>query len=324
MKKTLRVCAAALLLVSFAAAFTGCLKYTSNLLEVTGATSSAPPVFPESTVSYSYPADPYTADPSATVLTPESTTAVPVPGTSATAPTSAAPTSAAPTTAAPTTAVPTTAAQKDPSQWSKAEVVQFFSKAVNDAKAFKGNLSVTHSEEFSSLDITKCPGGQLGINLANRIASGVIKPTNETLQFANGTAQNAEGDPVPILLPKRQGFTLTADGVQNAKAMKNGALTMIEITLVSESSTLETPPKYNSAAIGYLDPSEVDLSVVKIERFNVTYSGSTIVATVDAEGRVVSASYTVPVAIDVRGSALGISGEFACNATEKEAWQLNW
>lgn len=322
MKKNLRNMTVILLLCVFACSLGGCLKYTSNLLEVTVAPVSVQPT--DNYTTY------WNVEPTATVPSMTAAQETTLPQASQTPLSTAAPvpsTTLPPVTAQPTVTAPpatTAAAEKDPSQWSKTEVVQFLSKAVNDAKDYTGALTAEHTEEFSSLDITKCPGGQPGIKLANRIASGVIKPTTETLEFSNGTAQNSEKQTVPVLLPKRQRFTLTADGVQSARAMKNGALTVVELTLVSESSTLDQPPKHNSAGIGYLDPGEVDLSLVKIEVFNVIYTGSTIVATIDAQGRLVSASYTIPVNIEVRGSAFGISGEFACNGTEKETWKLNW
>ena len=320
-----RTRALSLLLVLLLCVFslTGCLKYTSNLLEVTGAVNEAASAFDAATANYQYSQVPASYPVATDYYSVPASSSVPAASTaSVAASTSAAATQATqPASQAPQT---TAAATKDPSQWTKAEIVEYLSKAVNAAKAYTGGVSVEHSEAFSSLDITKCPGGSIGINLANKIASGVIKPTTETLNFSGGRATNSEGDSVPLLLPKREAFSLTADGVQSASATKNNGQTMIELTLVSESSTLQQKPQHNSKAIGYLDPSEVDLSIVSIDQFNVTYSGSKIIATIDAQDRVVSIAYTIPVVIDVVGSALGISGSFACIATETENWKVNW
>ena len=308
--------------------FTGCLKYTSNLLEVTQAVNDNVSAVASATADYQY-----SQVPSSVPVVSDYAYTQPV---SVTAPTST-PASQAQPTKSPTSAQatqqvtqapqPAAAATKDPSQWSKNEIVDYLSKAVNSAKTFTGNVTVEHSEDFGSLNITDCPGGTIGKNLANSIASGVIKPTTETMNFSNGKATNSEGQSVPLLLPKRQSFTLTADGVQSARASSVNGQTIIELTLVSETSTLQQPPPHNSSAIGYLDPAEVDLSIITLNSFNVTYSGSTIKATIDAQDRVVSIDYSIPVAIEASGSVTkmpAIAGSFACNANEKETWKINW
>ena len=184
-------------------------------------------------------------------------------------------------------------------------------------------MTVEHTEDFS-FEITKCPGGKIGINLANRIASGVLKPRTEMLTFNGGTTVDSDGKTVPLLLPKRQNFALSAAGIKSAKAFQSGSNTVIEITLVSEHGTIDTPPKYNAQSMGYLDSNDLDLSLLTITTFDVVYSGSSMIVNIDAQGRVSSASYDIPIAIEATGSALGFSGSFACNGAEKEIWKLNW
>ena len=325
----------AVALVFFIAfSLSGCLRYNSNLLEVTRATDTAPSnsvpysqnyavptsYYPNQESTTQYPdAVPGTTLPDASASVPNTTLpAVTTPAPTATQPavTSPVPASVPSTTAAP--------APKDPSQWSKTEILTNLTKAVNDTKAFTGSVSVDHTEEFSNFNITKCPGGQIGINLANRIAGGFMKPSTETVSFSGGTG-TMEDETVPLLLPKRGAFSLTADGIKSARAMQNGGQTVIEITLVQESGSLNDVPKHNSAAIGYMDPSKVDLSVITIDKFNVTYEGSTLIVTIDAQGRVVNAAYTIPVLIDAAGSGpFGIKGEFSCTGTQKEIWKINW
>lgn len=318
-----------LLVFLIAFSFSGCLRYTSNLLEVTRSASEAgsnnsaaytqyEPVA-ATTAYYEIPttlsAELLTTDPAA------STTAV-VPSTTAPVAASTSPAATQPANTTPaTTAAP---AEKDPSQWSKSEILSYLTKAVNDTKAFTGSVSVDHTEEFSDFNITQCPGGQVGIKLANTIAGGFMKPSTETVNFSGGTA-TMEDEVVPLLLPKRGSFSLTADGIKTARAMKNGANTVIEITLVQESGSLNDVPKHNSAAIGYLDPGKVDLSMITISKFNVTYQGSTLIVTTDAQGRVINAAYTIPVLIDAEGSGpFGIKGAFSCTGTQKEIWKINW
>lgn len=322
-KKILAVVLICLCLVSFSS----CLRYTSNLLEVTrpvqyqqGADANYNPSYatvpsnpvPSGTAYYSIPSEFDTQQqiPSQTSEIPSVTQA----------PVTQAQNPSQPVTQAPTQQ----AGEKDPSQWTKSEIITNLSNAVNSAKAYTGNLTVNHTEEFANFNITECPGGAVGINLANSVASALMKPTSETLNFSGGRATNSDGDSVPILLPKRNGFSLSASGVQSARAYKKDGLTVIEIKLVQESCSLNEVPKHNAGSIGYLDLGEVDLSIVKITKFNVNYTGSTLVATLDAQGRVLNVVYAIPVEIVAAGSAGMIKGEIKCSGAEKETWQLNW
>lgn len=307
-----------ILLLAVCVLFSGCLRYSSNLLEVTRAVPQSNYDIPSTTVPV------YTQQDEPSTLTPAVTTPVP---TAASESTTVPPvTQAVPQTTAPAPSLQpetTTQGEKDPSQWTKDEIVATLNKSINTAKAFTGSLTVEHTEEFQ-MDITKCPGGSMGLNVANSVASGFLKPTTETLQYNGGTAVDKDGKTVPILLPKRSNFSLTSAGVKSARAFKSGANTVIEITLISENATLDAPPKVNAGAIGYLDVNEVDLSFVNIKAFNVEYKGSTMIVNLDAQGKVVSISYDVPVTVVASGSALGISGEISLNGEEKEVWKLNW
>ena len=142
--------------------------------------------------------------------------------------------------------------------------------------------------------------------------------------FGNFFDFDGDGETVPLLLPKRQNFSLPAAGVQSAKAYKSGENTVIEVTLVPEDSTLESIPKYNSGALGYLDAASLDLSIVTVKTFNAHYAGSTITVTIEPNGMVMDATYYVPLVIDASGSAIGITGEFACEGSQKEIWKLLW
>ena len=297
--------------------FTGCLRYSSNILEVTRATEPSYAV-PNTTLPLPSQAETPSAQPSTTLPVPQTT----IPAeTTLPAVTQPVPQTTAPAvTAAPE---PTAPREKDPSEWSKDEIVANLTKAINTAKAYTGNLTVDHTEEFT-MNITKCPGGSIGLNLANSVAANFIKPTQETLQYSGGTAVDKDGKTVPILLPKRSNFSLSSAGVKSAKAFKSGANTVIEITLISETSTLDTLPKVNAGAIGYLDINEVDLKIVMIKSFEVTYSGSSMIVNIDPQGKVLSISYQMPVNVVASGSSMGISGEVALDGAEKEVWKLNW
>lgn len=304
-------------------AFSGCLKYSSNLLDT--ATTKSPSesntftpgttLPPQSTL----PSEPSLSDiPSSdSVSEPDSSTEIPE---STTLPPESTSSPSESTTEAP--AESTTAA--DPSSWSKSEVIEFITTAVNKTKAYTGQITAHRTEELGVTIESISPNLPALKSIANSIISSVVKPIDENLTFTGGKTVNTEGETLPLLLPKRQAFSLPASGVISATASKSGNNIIVNISLASEVGTLNSLPAYNAASMGYLDIGEIDLSVVTVEKLDVTYSGSTMKAVVNADGYVVSADYYIPIAIDASGRALGIPGSFTCTGYQKETWQINW
>lgn len=299
----------------------GCLKYTDNILEITKA--------PMSDESSSYAPDyPYYSEvnTSADITQPGEVTTALQPVTDArqespvTQPTVTQPAPVTPSE--PQTSV----AEKDPSQWSKAEILSFVTAAVNKSKAYNGKLSVGHKESFDANIDSISVGGSTIQKLANSIITSVTKPTDETLNFVNGKTTTSEGETVPILLPKRQNFALTIDGLASASASKSGKNTVVNLKLVSESTTLANPvPKHNAAACGYMSLSDVDLpSVVTVNKLDFKYTGSTMQLTVNENGYVASCTYTIPVVINGNGDVKITSADFQVTAKIVEVWTLNW
>ena len=194
---------AVILAVATIFSFSGCLRYTGNILEITTRPHSATEERTTTIlindnqpgVNTTLPAEVQTTQP---VL--ELTTA-PVQNEITTAPVQQEAT--------------TQAATKDPSTWTTAEVLKFTTDAVNKTKGYNNKLTVDHEEAFD-VRVTKAPGGALIMNTADKIIASVAKPSQEVLTFTNGRTTNAEGENVPLLLPKRGNFTLTKDGIATA------------------------------------------------------------------------------------------------------------
>lgn len=305
-------------------AFSGCLKYSSNLLD-TAATrnpSESNTTFnpgttlpPQSTLPSEYPSievpsSDFTSEPSSVTEAPESTT---LPPESTSAP-------AESTTEPPTES--TTAA--DPASWSKNEVVDFITAAVNKTKAYTGQITAHRTEELGVTVDEISPNLPAVKTIANTIISRIVRPIEEDLTFTGGRTINSEGEDLPMLLPKRQEFVLPMSGVKSATATRSGNNIEVNISLVSELSTLGNNPTYNAGTMGYLDLSVVDLSMINIEKLDVTYSGSTMKAIVNPDGYVISADYYIPIAIDGAGRILGIPGGLVCTGYQIETWRINW
>ena len=283
-------------------AFAGCLKYTSNILEVTN---------PGAEVNAFTTAPVAEYETAASFINPVETTLAGVTDTTAANPADTATTAAG------------TSSTTDPSTWTVQQIVDYVNQSMTQTRAYTGNLNADHKETITAT-LTKAPGGSLVQSIANPIIEGAIKPTNETLAFANGQAVDSEKETVPILLPKKASFSLNATGVASATARADGTDTLIDITLIQEIGTLDTPPMYNSTAIGYLNAGMVDLSAVTVTSCDITYPGSTIKLRINQSGYVVTADYNVPFVVEAAGKAMFLSAEVTCEGSDSESWVLRW
>lgn len=284
-----------------------CLKYTGNIFELTtapggmnqGGNQQNPIVtYPQATqpqVTYPQVTNPQVTNPQETTTAP----VVPPQGETTTAP-----------------------AVSDPSSWTTAEILKFTTDAVTKTKAYTSKVTVDHEEAFD-VKITKAPGGSFVKNIADGVIASVAKPSQEVLTFTNGRTTNGEGENVPLLLPKRGAFTLTADGIATATAKKNGDNVVISIKLVKEVGTLTNHPKHHAASVGYLDASDVDLGSIKLNYLDITYTGTTMDYVINSDGYVVSAAYRIPIHIAVSAN-IGFNVEGECEGSQSETWKINW
>lgn len=311
--KKIKVALSLVLAVLSVLSFSGCLRYTSNILEITTRPNQGNNAVENTTTIY-------ITDPNAQVQTtvPVQTTEPQV-----TLPqeitTQAPENTTAPVQQPETTTQP---AVKDPSSWTTAEILKFTTDAVTKTKAYTSKLTVDHEEAFD-VKITKAPGGSFVKNIADGVIASVAKPSQEVLTFTNGRTTNAEGENVPLLLPKRGAFTLTADGIAKATAQKSGNDTVIHIQLVKEVGTLTNHPKHHAASVGYLDASDVDLGSIKLNYLDITYTGTTIDMVINSDGYVSSVKYKIPIHIAVEAN-IGFTVAGECEGSQSENWKLNW
>ena len=207
------------------------------------------------------------------------------------------------------------------SAWGTNEILSKMTAAINQTKAYKGNLAVHHSESFTA-NITECTGGAIGQRVANSLVSAVVKPIDQTLNFSNGMAITNEGEQTQILLPTNGQFSLSADGIKSAKAYQEGNLTVLMVTLVQENVDQVKVPQHNSKSIGYLDPSSVDRMGMTITSGEIQYLGSSIMVKINPQGYVTYARYTIPLHVYGEGAKGSLSGYAVFDGEQTEIWEL--
>ena len=211
----------------------------------------------------------------------------------------------------------------DVSGWSIAQIISKAKDAVNKTKAYNGNLTVNHSESFTA-NVTECSAGGIIRTVVDLMIGWVVKPIEETLVFQNGKAVNSEGETVPIILPKRNGFSLSESGVESATVKKQGNEYVIKIILVEESVGMYDVPKHNAGAVGYLDVANFDISFMEVDSADIVYKGSSIELRINADGYVTYANYKIPLQIDGSAHRGSISGSATFEGEQTEEWILNF
>lgn len=206
---------------------------------------------------------------------------------------------------------------------SDSEILAMLTTAVNKTKAYGGNVTVRHSESFVA-DVTECTGGNLAVTAANAIVGMVLDPTDETLSFSGGSAVNAEGESVTILLPQKGQFSLTISGISNISASNEGENIRINVTLVPEQVEIYEIPAANASSIGYLDIGSLDISILEVTSSDINYTGSTISAVINPEGYISYAEYTIPMHVEASAKSGVINGSAVFDGKQTEIWSFNW
>ena len=255
----------------------------------------------------------------------EQTTGAPETPTAEPNETASTPPTAAPVTEAPTAAPQTPNGNASPyAGYSKADIVNYLSAAVNKTKSFTGSVTVSHQESFTSQVSDVTPGGALTTRAVNFVKDLVLKPTQETYNFSGGTATTKDGETTQLLLPKDKPFSLTADGVAAAAIRQENGLTHVRLVLASETvNSLSDVPKYNAASIGYLN-LDGKFKIIQIRELTIHYPGSIIDAYVRPDGYVSSVTYTVKMDAFAKASGMGINGSARFTGDQVESWVINW
>lgn len=229
----------------------------------------------------------------------------------------------------PQSQIPATTVQAQPSvpdysTYSIQQILDTYATALNLTRSYMGAITVHHKEDFraDARDVT--PGGALTTQLVNTLISRLGEPSELDYRFSGGQAMNEDGETIPMLLPQKNNFTLTADGVQRATIEQVGDQTHVVIRIVPETVGFSEVPRYNSAGIGYLDTSKLDLKIVKINSCDITYTGSVIDAYIRADGYISSVVYTIGMTVNGNVSGLGVTGSGTIEGAQTEAWTLGW
>ena len=205
----------------------------------------------------------------------------------------------------------------DPTTFNKNQIVDYYNQCLRKAYS-QPKFTVTKTEkidvQLGEMNLNGKPATNLQ-GMANKVvASNAAKGGTKTKNFTNSTAVvNAQER---FILPSN----LNPIAVKSYNVSKSGAGYVIHFTLNEEKCDFKSKPPYNSSCTFPLDFNEIDLGGFgQITSAQFYYSGTTLTATIDGQGRVVKTDVVMPLSVDnASGQGMGqtltmdISGKWLC------------
>lgn len=262
-----------------------------------------------------------TAPTTVTTTIPQATLAPTVPST---APTSAAPTSASLQTTLPVqTTAPTTTVKYE---LTKADILAKVNEGINSLKAETASFNA-HKKQVISIDLLDCsvPALTGAINMVIDFFEG---EKTADYDVTNGKGIDKDGEEIVVnheIPPTDKPFTLTLEGVAEAKAEQIAEGTLYTIKVVPETSTLENPrPPHHNAACDTLDFSTFELPVGELKKVDFEYPGATVSVLVDSSGKTIQYRERLEMKGVGEGGAFGITGSGSMEGYVDEVWDIKW
>ena len=178
----------------------------------------------------------------------------------------------------------------------KEEIAAAYNKAVNDYRAFTGNVTVKKVETIG-IQVKDLPG--IVASIVNPVVEKFTGTTENTFVFTNGV--DADGrTPADKIIPGGRDANVQAAGLAEATATANadGGYTM-KLKFVAETSKFDgttntSEPTYHMGAMDPLNLGTLDIKPITITEAELNYPGATVEATVDGQGRLVKLVQLLP------------------------------
>lgn len=262
-----------------------------------------------------------TAPTTVTTTIPQATLAPTVPSTALT---SAAPTSASLQTTLPIqTTAPTTTVKYE---LTKADILAKVNEGINSLKAETASFNA-HKKQVISIDLLDCsvPALTGAINMVIDFFEGEKTADYDVI---NGKGVDKDGEEIVVnheIPPTDKPFTLTLEGVAEAKTEQIAEGTLYTIKVVPETSTLENPrPPHHNAACDTLDFSTFELPVGELKKVDFEYPGATVSVLVDSSGKTIQYRERLEMKGVGEGGAFGITGSGSMEGYVDEVWDIKW
>ena len=181
--------------------------------------------------------------------------------------------------------------------YNKNQIVAYYNTCLQSSYA-QARMTDKKTEQVTiGVDSVTINGKQNGTvtSIANSIASGNQKQTEDSKSFSNGRSSDGTAAST-FILPTN----LSSSGVKSASISRNGNGYKVVITLVAESCGHNSKPPYNASCAWPLDISEVVGALngfAEITKAQFNYPGTMLTANIDAAGRVSYVRVDMPLTV---------------------------
>lgn len=173
--------------------------------------------------------------------------------------------------------------ETDPQNYTKDQLVKYYNDAL--LKTEKGNVNVKNHYVISG-------------TMSDPNDSSSVTPYNDEYKyeadFVDGYTQTEKEEDSESIFQYIPYAGLESAGVASMSIVKNGDGYTITIKLVSEKATLEEPPHYNGECAFYYNYYSEKTETSEVTAADITYSGTTIIVDIDAQGRIYQFNMTIP------------------------------
>lgn len=191
---------------------------------------------------------------------------------------------------------------ENPLGYSAAQLVNYYNTCLRKTYS-QPKITVSKSEsidlQLGEILLNGKPASGIQ-NIVDSVVSKNSKPKSGTKTFSS----NPTVDPKErYILPAG----MSAAGVRNASASKSGSGYVVNFLLQAENCNFDQRPPYNNSCTFPLDFTEIDFGALgQITSAKFYYSGTTLRATIDGNGRVVQTHVVMPLEVsNAQGKGMG-------------------
>ena len=180
----------------------------------------------------------------------------------------------------------TTTEKKSSIPSTKAEIINAYITGVNALKK-EANFTLSVKDQLN-MTIDEMTGGSLVQSFADAILAEQNKTEPDVYTFSGGVDSAKGVIPTAVIAPLNRDASVNNDAVLTAEATPSGSGYKVKLTLVDEVQTYTTPAPNHLTTVEVVDVAPLLPSGATIDSLEMRYTGTTIEATFNGDGKITS------------------------------------
>lgn len=180
----------------------------------------------------------------------------------------------------------TTTEKKSNIPSTKAEIITAYINGVNTLKR-ESNFTLSVKDQLN-MTIDEMTGGNYVQGFADAILAKQNKPEPDVYTFSGGVDVEKGVRPTGVIAPLNRDASVNNDAVLTAEATPVGSGYKVKLSLIDEVQTYTTPAPNHLTTVEVVDVAPLLPSGAKIDSLEMRYTGTTIEATFNGDGKIVA------------------------------------